>query len=86
MENNMITENTPRASTTEEANIEIDFLTYSGSAFALCDNGDQVFLNSRIVDKMQLQEGDICKALLLENFEDKKAITPWRAVRVSSAN
>ena len=82
----MITEHTPRSATTEEANIEIDFLTYSGSAFALCDNGDQVFLNSRIVDKMQLQEGDICKALLLENFEDKKAITPWRAVRVSSTN
>ena len=40
----MITENTPRSSTTEEANIEIDFLTYSGSAFALCANGDQVFL------------------------------------------
>ena len=82
----MITENTPRSSTTEEANIEIDFLTYSGSAFALCANGDQVFLNSRIVDKMQLQEGDICKAIILENFEDKKAVTPWRAVRVSSAN
>ena len=82
----MITEHTPKSSITEEANIEIDFLTYSGSAFALCDNGDQVFLNSRIVCKMQLQEGDICKALLLQNFEDKKAITPWRAVRVSSAN
>ena len=82
----MITENTPRTTTKEEANIKIDFLTYSGSAFGLCDNGDQVFINSRIVDKMQLQEGDICKALLLENFEDKKAITPWRAVRVSSAN
>ena len=82
----MITEMTPRASSTEEAKIEIDIVTVSGSAFGLCDNGDQVFLNSRIVDRMELQEGDICRALLLENFEDKRAITPWRAVRVSLTN
>ncbi len=82
----MITEMTPRASLTEEAKIEIDIVTESGSAFGLCDNGDQVFLNSRIVDRMELQEGDICRALLLENFEDKRAITPWRAVRVSLTN
>ena len=60
----MITEMTPSASLTEEAKIEIDIVTESGSAFGLCDNGDQVFLNSRIVDRMELQEGDICRALL----------------------
>ena len=82
----MITETTPRSSTTEEANIEIDFITHSGSAFGICANGDQVFLNARIMNRMELQEGDICKALLLENFDDKKTVTPWRVVRVSPIN
>lgn len=68
----------------EEAVIEVDYITYSGSAFAFCQNGDQVFLNARIVEKMDLYEGDKCSALLIENFEDKRAVTPWRAVRVST--
>ena len=68
----------------EEAVIEVDYITYSGSAFAFCQNGDQVFLNARIVEKMDLYEGDKCFALLIENFEDKRAVTPWRAVRVST--
>ena len=84
METLMIDNNTPKYSKAE-ANIEIDFITYCGSAFAYCENGDQVFLNARIVDKMELEEGDICQALLLENFEDKRDVTPWRAVRVSAA-
>ena len=80
----MIDRNTP-SRTKAEANIQIDYITRCGSAFAFCENGDQVFLNARIVDKMELDEGDHCRALLLENFEDKKDITPWRAVRVSTA-
>ena len=67
-----------------ETEIEIDIITYSGSAFAFCKNGDQVFLNARIVEKMELYEGDKCSALLIENYEDKRDVTPWRAVRVST--
>ena len=65
--------------------IEIDVLTYSGSAFAVCENGDQVFLNQRLVEKMELQEGDVCNAVLLKNYDDKVHMTPWRAVRVLMA-
>ena len=68
-----------------ESDITVDFVTYSGSAFANCKNGDQVFLNLRIVSKMKLKEGDKCRALLLENYDDKKNVTPWRAVRVTAA-
>lgn len=67
---------------TMRGTIWVDCITYSGSAFALCENGDQVFLNSRIVAKLNLSEGDICHAVMLQNFEDKVNITPWRAVRV----
>ena len=80
----MINATTPKSSKAE-SNIEIDFITYSGSAFGICENGDQVFLNARIVNKMELNEGDVCRALLLENYEDKIDVTPWRAVRVSAA-
>lgn len=67
-----------------ESNIQIDYVTSSGSAFALCNNGDWVFLHARLVDKMDLDEGDMCQAVLLENYSDKKDFTPWRAVRVSN--
>ena len=65
--------------------IKIDYITQSGSAFAVCKNGDQVFLNKRLVNKMDLSEGDICRAFLLKNYEDKIDMTPWRAVRVLMA-
>lgn len=80
----MINEHSPKL-TKAEGNIEIDYITYSGSAFGICENGDQVFLNKRMVDKMDLQEGDQCNALLLKNYEDKIDTTPWRAVRVMMA-
>ena len=85
METLMITDSTPRYGKAE-ASIEIDCITYAGSAFAYCNNGDQVFVNARIVEKMELYEGDKCSALLIQNFEDKRAVTPWRAVRVSAIN
>ena len=68
-----------------EADIEIDYITYSGSAFAVCKNGDQVFLNKRLVEKMNLHEGDLCSALILKNYEDKIDTIPWRAVQVLMA-
>ena len=75
----------PKTISKLEKRIKVEYITYSGSAFGLCENGDQVFLNKRIVDKMDLQEGDQCSALLLKNYEDKFDTTPWRAVRVMMA-
>ena len=80
----IVTDISPVLSKTEEF-IEIDYITQSGSAFAVCKNGDQVFLNKRLVKKMDLNEGDICKAFLLKNYDDKIDMTPWRAVRVLMA-
>lgn len=80
----LINELSPRLTKTA-AHIEINYITHSGSAFAVCMNGDQVFLNKRLVDKMDLHEGDLCSAVLLKNYEDKIDTTPWRAVRVLMA-
>jgi hypothetical protein len=85
MEDMMFDYTAPRL-TKAEGKILIEYVTYSGSAFATCENGDQVFLSARLVDKMDLFDGDQCCALLIENFEDKRDVTPWRAVRVSSIN
>ena len=82
----MLTREISPGSTKTKADIEIDYITYSGSAFAVCKNGDQVFLNKRLVEKMDLHEGDLCSALLLKNYEDKIYTTPWRAVRVLMAS
>ena len=65
-----------------EGSLEIDYVTKTGSAFGVLHNGDQVFLNARIMEKMGLFEGDNCHAVMIKNFEDKRDITPWRAVRV----
>ena len=46
----------------------------------------EVITYAGIVEKMELYEGDKCSALLIQNFEDKRAVTPWRAVRVSAIN
>ena len=50
----MLTREISPRSIKTEAYIEIDYITYSGSAFAVCKNGDQVFLNKRLVEKMDL--------------------------------
>ena len=85
MEENIFINKLSPKLTKAEAKIEIEYITCSGSAFAFCQNGDQVFLNKRLVNKMELQAGDVCNALLLKNYEDKVNTTPWRAVRVLMA-
>ena len=67
---------------TLEGSLEIDYVTKTGSAFGVLHNGEQVFLNARIMKKMSLLEGDNCNAVMIKNYEDKRDITPWRAVRV----
>ena len=67
-----------------QADIQIDHVTRYGSAFALCENGDKVFLHARLVEKMNLDEGDVCHAILLANYANKREVTPWRGVWVSN--
>lgn len=62
--------------------IMVEYSTDTGSAFAVTPAGEQVFINSRIVSRMELKQGNIYEAFLVPNYEDKRAMIPWRAMRV----
>ena len=44
---------------TRRQQIIVEYLTPTGSGFAVTPKGDQVFLNSRLVSTMKVQPGDI---------------------------
>lgn len=66
--------------------VHVDMLTYAGSAFGSTVNGEQVFINSRIVETMGLSEGMVVVGFLLPNYPDKRDNIPWRAMRVKVPN
>tara|TARA_R110001592_G_C12859685_1_gene722697 strand:+ start:49 stop:501 length:453 start_codon:yes stop_codon:yes gene_type:complete len=68
--------------TTRNQQIIVEYLTPSGSGFAVNPQGEQVFLNARLVTAMNVQAGDTFNAFLLPNYPDKKEMIPWRAMRV----
>ena len=67
---------------TRRQQIIVEYLTPTGSGFAVTPKGDQVFLNSRLVSTMNVQPGDMFNAFLLPNYPDKREQIPWRAMRV----
>jgi hypothetical protein len=54
----------------------------SGSAFAMTEEGEMVFVNQRIVATVGLEPGGVYEAFLLPNYPDKREMIPWRALRV----
>ena len=62
--------------------IVIDEMTYAGSAFGSTQEGDRVYIKANLIDDAEAYEGAICDALLIQNFEDKRDISPWRAIRL----
>ena len=67
---------------TRRQQIMVEYITETGSGFAVTD-GEQVFMNKRLVDTMDVQPGDIYDAFLLPNYPDKRDAIPWRAMRVN---
>ena len=63
--------------------VMIESVSYTGSAFGSNEDGDTVFFNQRLVDKVDLEMGDIVEAFAIPNYEDKRDDTPWRAIKVS---
>jgi hypothetical protein len=63
--------------------ITIHEIVDSGSAFAMTESGEMVFVNQRIVATMDLAPGEAYDAFLLPNYPDKREMIPWRALRVS---
>jgi len=72
--------------TTRRQQILVEYLTATGSAFAVTPQGEQVFLNKRLVDTMGVLAGDIYNAFLLPNYPDKQESIPWRAMRVEPSD
>lgn len=69
-------------SSTRRQQVLVEYLTESGSGFAITPQGEQVFMNRRLVEAMKVEVGDIYDAFLLPNYPDKQAQIPWRAMRV----
>lgn len=67
---------------TQSMPVLIETISYAGSAFGVNDLGEQVFINARIVEKCDLEEGMSVMARVLPNYEDKRDQIPWRAMRV----
>ncbi len=68
--------------TTRRQQILVEYMTPAGSGFAITPQGEQVFMNKRLIDAMNVQEGDVYDAYLLPNYPDKREVIPWRAMRV----
>ena len=67
---------------TEVKEVIIEETTYSDSAFGVTEEGDGVFFNARIVQRMGLKGGQTVQAYRVPNFPDKRDSIPWRAMRV----
>ena len=63
-------------SQTRKQQILVEYLTDTGSAFAVTPHGEQVFLNRRLVEKMNLEGGEVLDAFLLPNYPDKRETIP----------
>lgn len=67
---------------TQQMRVMIDDMSQAGSAFGSAENGEVVFLNQRLVERMSLEIGDIFEAYVIPNYVDKRKEVPWRAVKV----
>ena len=61
--------------------ILVEEVSHTGSAFATTEEGEGVFLNRRMVDRLALEGEEILMAHCIPNYEDKRDHTPWRCVR-----
>jgi len=68
----------------EEFNVLMEEWTFSGSMFGVNSDGDAVFFNARLVNKMDLEVGDEVVAHCIPNYADKRDEVPWRCIRVSN--
>tara|TARA_R110001599_G_scaffold220714_1_gene419168 strand:+ start:1019 stop:1447 length:429 start_codon:yes stop_codon:yes gene_type:complete len=68
---------------TTSMKILIEEVSYTNSAFAINEDGEGVFLNGRMVDRLSLEGGEVLMAKCIPNYEDKRDSIPWRCVRAN---
>ena len=67
---------------TTPMNIMVEEISITQSAFAVNEKGDTVFLNARLVERMNIDHGEVLLGYSIPNYEDKRANTPWRCIHV----
>ena len=70
---------------TEKMCVLIECLTYAGSAFGVNENGECVFFNARIVNKLNLLSGNMVISQCLPNYYDKRDEVPWRCINTANS-
>ena len=68
---------------TEIISAVVDTLTENGSGFATTETGEAIFINARIMQKMNLKEFDEIDAYVVPNYPDKQDRIKYRATRVN---
>lgn len=61
-------------------------ITRGGSAFAACEDGEQVFLSPKIVEVIGAEPGDLVRAYCIDNHRpesDGDFAAKWRAIRAT---
>ena len=72
-------------SVTEKQRVLVEYITDAGSAFAVNLKGESVFINGRIVERMNVRAETEYDAFVLPNYLDKRDVTPWRVMRLELA-
>ena len=67
-------------SNTWKQQIMVEYITETGSGFAVNPEGEQVFMNKRLIDAMEVEPGNTYEAFLLPNYPDKRDQIPWRVM------
>ena len=61
----------------------VDTLTENGSGFATTETGEAIFINARIMQKMNLKQFDEIDVYVVPNYPDKQDQIKDRATRVN---
>ena len=61
----------------------VDTLTENGSGFATTETGEAIFINARIMQKMNLKQFDEIDVYVVPNYPDKQDQIKYRATRVN---
>ena len=66
---------------TEKQEVVIADISYANSAFGVTKEGHHVFFNRKLVVDLSLKQGDEVLAQMIENYDDKKNVCKYRAMR-----
>lgn len=64
----------------------ISNITRGGSAFAVCEDGEQVFISPKVIEIIGAEVGDLVRAYCIDNHRpevDGEYSAKWRAIRAS---